>query len=104
MNIQQFISKAIEGGWNLNKNIPFSDIEGYAGFYKEGTLLDPLSWKSVAKIRIGNCKLDHHKNAEELEQCDNDFWENSARNDMRRFIDYLCDGLTLEEALEKATS
>lgn len=50
MNIKTFIKKAIEGGWVPNKNIPFADIEGYAGFYKEGTLLDPLAWQAVGNV------------------------------------------------------
>lgn len=50
MTIQQFIEKAIEGGWKPDN----AERESYSGTHKylfvAGVMLDPLAWQAVGKV------------------------------------------------------
>ena len=120
MTIQQFIEKAIEGGWNTGRKIQIEDSYGVSHDLVCQILLDPLAWAAVGKA-IGktnihgglitmcrNCSVESGANSlGACDYCGGHEWGNFQRWDrysMNRLIDYLCDGLSLEEAFDKATS
>ena len=81
---QQFIKDAIGGGWRD----PIGDVHIYVindlPMHLERIFLDPLAWQAVGKTRGW---LHDTIPFEKLL--------------MRKFVDYLCDGLSIEEALTK---
>lgn len=126
MTIKNFIERAIEGGWDAQKSlcIVFLDeirVEGLLRReYVSQILLDPLAWAAVGKA-IGktnihgglitmcrNCSVESGANSlGSCDYCGGHEWGNFQRWDrysMDRLIDSLCDGLSLEEAFDKATS
>lgn len=93
MTIQNFITKAIEGGWRL---------KGYAGYYTKTVimqwagnrayeiLLDPLAWQAVGKME-----------GWELEETSDPYrllnGKSEAINNIHRMIDALAEGKTIEQ-------
>lgn len=108
MTIQQFIEKAIEGGWDFTDNVNFSeedrarfkrtehlkDPKNIAGFWG-AVFLDPLAWQAVGKV-------------EGWKSLDDSDWATNAWMDitpewhvnMRNMIDALAGGKTTEQYLE----
>ena len=87
MTIEQFIEKAIEGGY------PEAKIEGFT--FSE-IILDPKAWEAVVGI------METEKEPE-LGRPDEGFIGGVARRRMVQFVGWLFDGLTIQEALAKAT-
>lgn len=131
MTIQEGIEKAIDGGWMWNREaISHYEVSTNTFVAKNGNtwirpayaviLLDPLFWQAIGKA-IGktnihgglitmcrNCSVESGANSlGSCDYCGGHEWGNFQRWDrysMNRFIDYLCDGFSLEEALKRATS
>ena len=91
MDIKQFISEAIDGGWEVKNNVTFARM-----------LLDPLAWQAVGKFsgwgRYYNYEI---RDAENEDEWQGNYQEWQFR--MHGFIEQLCKGKTLKEALEIAT-
>lgn len=120
MNIKTFIEKAIEGGWKKEMPIKcidhlskdekkvYFELVGY--FHAYGIpvaeiLLDPLAWQAVGKVE-GWDKDTPHDVLNIYDGSISGQWtfEDEVKRHMHRFIDALCDGKTLEGALDEATS
>lgn len=96
MKIQQFIEKAIEGGWDEKKNPRMQLVRGRyrdSGFPHELMFLDPLAWQAVGKVEgwdkcpqgIEDCVSIHLGNTLEI-------WKN--------MLEALWLGKTIEQYLE----
>lgn len=115
MTIQQFIEKAIEGGWKA-ANKPYLDRSetGWAtvGFHEVSVnvlmwhheiLLDPEAWKAVGKMEgwdsqweVSTGLLNEYGDVPMSEGKIIDRWE----YEMHRMIDALADGKSVEQYLE----
>ena len=103
MTPEQFVEKAIEGGWK-NDMFPMLEIltngkTPYANF--EAVLLNPLAWKAVGKVEgwkkeelCGACNL--YLTEEGEEPCPQEGWKHK----MLGMIDALIEGKTIEEYLK----
>lgn len=113
MTIQQFLQKAIEGGWepigyNFS-NKPFSwKVQAVCKVkYKERFFLDPKLWEAVGKTEgwEDKCKIcgENHfpKKIETKEYVMHRHVPDPAWiNKMHRMIDALCEGKTVQEYIE----
>ena len=90
---EQTIQDAIEGGWNDTYKLNYVESNG-AVLLSDGMrsralivseiLLDPLAWQAVGKTRGWN---------------NSQYFSNMYKRKWHKFIDYLADGKTTEEAL-----
>lgn len=103
MTIEQFVEKAIEGGYEGKeiKQVFYYDAHdenekiwmaeqcpGKQGrFSLDELLLDPLAWQAVGKVERWKTT------ATKYPWCDREEWQNC----MHRMIDALCEGRTLED-------
>ena len=103
MTVQEFIEKAIEGGWSLGDMAPGFKIETrkadsgwwvvcetgktWAHYPLEKVLLLPEAWMAVGKVE-GNEKWNHLDGT-------------GYRDRMHRMIDALADGRTIESYLAR---
>ena len=86
-NIKQFIKDAIDGGYE-------QELAHYEKYSDQCVvLLDPSAWQACGKTRGWDKKMPDDRYGGE-------FLENWHTN-MHRFIDLLCDGLSIDEALGK---
>lgn len=105
MTIQQFIEKAIEGGWLLNGSPRFFEVKSLVGNEVEffcvsnrqpnvrwstfQILLDPLAWQAVGKVEGWD---------ERTQSTNKEGWEiRNARWYMHRMVDFLAEGKSVEE-------
>ena len=117
MNIKKFISLAIQGGWNV-KSFLKMDEEIYKKYKNDDVLaitiskaqalfaeilLDPEAWKAVGKT-IKKWQDKDEQNARLTRQAGGGemitgqyMWNKM----MHRFIDALCEGKTIEEAIKE---
>ena len=89
---------AFQGGYKFQHSDRTSIEEAvvYAVLEPSYTLLDPLAWKAVGNVEgWGSARVLGKYGITE---------RNTYVHYMHSFIDHLCDGLTLEEALDRATS
>lgn len=110
MTIKQFISKAIEGGWD-DTDCAFSSVKPNIDWkvasweYDEKIFLDPKAWQAVGKvegwydIHCEHCpKIDYSEYGEPGEcEC---FAKDEWKVKMHQMIDALVDGKTLEEFIK----
>lgn len=112
MTIQQFIEKAIQGGWRpaykgckidyCHDGIVVDTTEGeYENVPNERLLLDPLAWQAVGKVEgWEDVERMHAKGGSPHEEgycwCTHFTW----KKQMHRMIDALVDGKTVEQFLE----
>lgn len=129
MNIQQFIERAIEGGYEPFKTVKMSElicevhglhygcnfkpkngaqVKGIAGRHVYEILLDPLAWQSVGKVEGWNKKdrkLSHYSNGPKMGMMQGHSYSLGGwRHNWHRMIDALADGETLEEFLANIAS
>lgn len=103
MTINQFIEKAIEGGWSYEGNADFQGIIGGCAMFSteakghpipvmpQEVLLDPEAWKAVGKVEEWN-------DLQAMQEAGD--WQMTAwRMNMHRMIDALADGKSIEEFL-----
>lgn len=124
MTIQQFIEKAIEGGWRPllahqvwyanwnNRSLPRQ--EARASYVLHEILLDPEAWKAVGKVEgwekwsCGDCYMPQFKAflTSDADQCSCCLAERNRseietwKMNMHRMIDALAEGKSVEEYLE----
>lgn len=114
MTIETFVRKAIEGGWKGKKarfnsyepvfrTIHWYSADGYADDCSlEEALLDPLAWAAVGKVEgWGNITKSWSKWTQSMKDMSN---HDQSKRRMHRFIDNLCDGISIEDALNHATT
>jgi hypothetical protein len=95
MTIQQFIEKAIKGGWKpkwLSEDI-LEQSQGefiFPYYFNSRTLLDPKAWQAVVRV-------DQKKKIEAGYEVSEQFIKDVAQARMHRMIDALCEGKSLEE-------
>ena len=91
---------AFQGGYKFQHSdrTSIEEAVGYAVLEPSYTLLDPLAWKAVGKVE-GWVVYKKYKGTRPVVD-----FEDEYKTRMHLFIDFLCDGLTLEEALDRATS
>lgn len=83
MTIEQFIEKAIQGGWkpeHLSRDRTLMRMKAF-----QAAILDPSAWKAVGKVKESEGRLDPSYASK---------W---AKEAMHRMIDFLAEGKTLEE-------
>jgi len=113
MTIKQFIEKAIEGGWR--PHVENWESTPHSWLYRHYFLTDPKAWKAVWSLNKGECWACEGKKyfkkfaSEELDKespcgnCDctgTDEWEKPWIRDMKRMIDALAEGKTIEEFIQ----
>lgn len=100
---EQFIKDAIAGGWEGNKFqerlYVYGDSLGRTYSKSEplsSVLLDPLAWLAVGKTRGWDVQVtdELHRYVQYVD-CP------EVTYNMHRFIDHLCDGDSIEDALGK---
>lgn len=86
---KQFIQDAIAGGWRteIPQHQHQSFIDGTQGDIRF-MVIDPLAWQAVGKTRGWSKHLN------------GSLPDNVWKDYLHRFIDYLADGKSIEEALE----
>lgn len=103
----QFVEDAVAGDWICKACV---EPEKNYHWYKEAILLDVLAWQAVGKMRntnhyvsCNNPEHTHHEypNGEPCYCPECEHMEDGWKSQMHRFIDHLCDGLSIEEALGK---
>lgn len=113
MTIQQFIEKAIKGGWKAERtDILLKDGEhikvenglyfrngGGNNYVVAEILLDPEAWKAVGKVEGIAC--DGTENTHwHVPRCSGALQDNWGRSRMREMVEALCNGKTIEQYLE----
>jgi len=95
MTIQQFIEKAIAGGWrpfyarrNAEWSVDYQKVHYIKGSHLHSTLLDPLAWQAVSKTEGWPERIDTPMK----EMAGWEFY-------MHHMIDALVKGKTIEEFL-----
>ena len=104
MKIHQFMRSAFQGGYKFQHSDRTSIEEAvvYAVLEPSYTLLDPLAWKAVGNVD-GWGESYFHIKAKSTDY-ESFTYDECWKMNMHRFVGFLCDGLTLEEALDRATS
>ena len=103
---EQIINDAIEGGWNPHNLKQWTLEMVMANYYHQPTyLLDPTFWQAVGKTRGWRHpeSRSHHITASDMQtsmQTYNGEWMQTWSD----FLQWLADGLTVEEALAKLTT
>lgn len=125
MSIEEYIQKAIEGGWGKDYLVggdyvvrlmtPTSDVtisgamNQYSGNY-HSIFLDPKSWEAVGKIEgwnqgeLGVCSMCGARTPEECvlsPECVTSDIIDESRYKMHGMVDHLCNGGTIESFLER---
>lgn len=92
-HVKKFIEDAVEGGWK--PNVVNWESTPHRELYISDFLLQPLAWKAVGKVRgWGTIVID-----EKPWKCGKDGYLNAWQANMHRFINYLCNCHTPNEAL-----
>ena len=81
---EQTIQDAIEGGYPKEKTNNYLNSNRTILESSYSILLDPLAWQAVGKTRGWN---------------NSQYFSNMYKRKWHKFIDYLADGKTIEEAL-----
>lgn len=100
------MNRALHGGYVFQHSdrTSIEEAVGYAVLEPSYTLLDPLSWKAVVNTGCWDSTSDFvDATVYFLEASTGKKRTPEWKARIHRFIDYLCDGLPLEEALARAT-
>lgn len=107
MTIQQFINKAVEGGWKPIPPLLFSSIEYTYHIGLDCIFTDPKAWQAVGKVEnwgrdVGvDCKNPIDEKGEHCDDydCNDIYYKIGWQCRMQGMVNDLIEGKTIEEFL-----